>query len=433
MSAITPQQSLHKAQTLLDMRQYAAAEAEARRALAADPNLRGGHSILALALSQQEKHQAACEEAAAEIRLAPTWYYGFYTLGNVKLKMRAMVDAKTALNEAIRLDPYFVESYARLADLLRMETAFEESIAVARKGLAINPQNLGCLLILAESLGETRQFSEALAAAETALQLAPDSALAHGITASILMKKGQHKRASEIFREALRLDPTSAFEQEMLIQTMKGRNPLYAMLLRSVYLLTALPHPLGRNLVITWFVSGIIITGMAVLVGVIESAPAFFVPLLIGYLFVAFWVFAAGPLFDLTLILDRFGRMILSPQRKRGALLIGIVVAIALVLGLIGFSSPEPTRSKGIIAALQTAGIVIPLSTLVSGRLTARSRRQVIVLILALAVLTLFGVIYTGFRYLTIYHNPGYLYYLIILCGYSAFGFAGLERVRRGK
>src|SRR3954447_7624129 len=64
------------------------------------------HFFLAICLSELEQHVEATEHAQRAIHLAPDEPFGYYALAKVMMGRRWYAEAKQAILEAIRLDPY---------------------------------------------------------------------------------------------------------------------------------------------------------------------------------------------------------------------------------------------------------------------------------------------------------------------------------------
>lgn len=386
------QGSLIRAETYLQMRQFAVAESELRRVLASSISAPDAHSLLALALLYQNKLQEAVTEAHRGVSTDPNSPYAHYVLGILKLAQKSPLQAEQSFREAIRLNPHEVRAYALLADCLRARDDFNGAIKAAREGLAINPNHSDCLQTLAIAQLGVRQYDLAGETVETLLRVDPQSADAHVIRAVIRVERRDYKAASADFREALRIDPNSKYAQEMLIETMKARNPIYALVMNYFRWMSGMP---GRT---RWLIviGGVI--GLQFIARSVRDNPAaqpFFIAALTVYLTFVFLTWTAVPLFDLVLRLDRFGSLILPKPRKIASNWVGLALLTAAALLIAGLTQSGHAQTRFLLAAAQTAGLIIPLAGIFTDDLTPNNRLLVIAWTAALAILILLGFTYT--------------------------------------
>jgi hypothetical protein len=143
-----------------------------------------------------------------------------------------------------------------------------------------------------------------------------------------MLHEGRPKEAMEHFREALRLDPDMEFARGGIVEAMKARWWPYGLLLRLWLRLGRF----GRKGQWAIVVGLVLVVNLASRVG--KESPSL-KPWTDGLTTVYFWfavaTWTAGPVFDLLLHLNRFGRLALSRDQRRGATLIG-----AILLGALG-------------------------------------------------------------------------------------------------
>ncbi len=109
--------------------------------------------------------------------------------------------------ELIVAYPREIESYHRLAVLLRGDSNHEESTEVAKQGLAIDGDARRLWNSLAATYSEMGRHAEAIDAAHRYLKLAPAEANAYDSLALAYEFAGDHERALEALSQALHLDP----------------------------------------------------------------------------------------------------------------------------------------------------------------------------------------------------------------------------------
>ena len=124
-----------------------------------------------------------------------------------------------SLRKAVDIEPDFALALGWLAHTITRRThlyvfdraerarCFEEAIAIARQGIALNPGNSVAYGALSRPLAVLGRFEEAVAAAETATSLNPNLAMAQGALGYVCAASGQPERALTALQRALRLNP----------------------------------------------------------------------------------------------------------------------------------------------------------------------------------------------------------------------------------
>jgi tetratricopeptide repeat protein len=200
---------------------------------------------------------------------------------------------------------------------------------------------------------------EAGAAMEGALARDPDDAFTHANRGWSLLHEGDPRRALEHFREALRLEPELDFARAGLIEALKARYWLYRQVLRY-FLWIARLTPGAR-----WAVVIGLVVCQQVVARTMRANPELtpiLMPLLIGYLTFALTTWTAAPLTNLMLRLNRFGRLVLSPEERTGSNWVGAFVIIALICLGYGIVRSSPLDLPGWIGAFAFVWLLMPVS-----------------------------------------------------------------------
>jgi len=155
------------------------------------------------------------------------------------------------------------------------------------------------------------------------------------------------------FREALRLDPTDEMARAGLVDAMKARNPLYALLLRY----TLWSSRLGGRATILLFVGFILASRLGR--GLARDPQLSWLGFaLVGVLLLFVWTtYAGNPLFNLLLRLDPLGRHALDDDQRTEANLVGTLVAIGLPAAV---AAIVLQAMPAIAVAVATLGGVVP-------------------------------------------------------------------------
>ncbi len=332
---------LNRAQMLLSQERYELAEKELRAALIENPDDSGVLSMLAVCLCEQKKYEEATSAAEQAIASRPDDDFAFYALAIVMYQRNRFAESREAINQAIALDPYDPHHHAHVAALEIQANNYQACLDASDRGLACDPENQRCTNLRAVALTKLGRREEAAAAMETALDLNPENAATHANKGWAALHDREPKEAMEHFREALRLEPDLDWARAGIVEAMKARNPIYRWLLAWFLWLSGLSPRVQMGLVI-----GIVI-GQSVLVSLTQSVPALapIAPFLIyGYLGFVWMTWVSSRLFNVVLMFNKFGRLVLSDRERRESLIVacylalglGVVLVDAIFFGFVG-------------------------------------------------------------------------------------------------
>ena len=236
---------LRRASMLLEQRRFSDAQGELRRLLADDPENVGAHSLLSMALSQDDRigdmartpeHReqllTATQHAQLAIAADPNDSIGFYALA-VSMSARgdhaAAIDAGQSAISARSLRCGFLRGGFR-GDVA--VTSVCRIFGTAEQGLRVDPEHGSCTNLRSLALDRLGRGSDAIDAARAQLSRQPDDSNAHAAVGFAHLNRGEYKPAQESFREALRLDPTDEFARSGMIQAINSGNIFYRTLHR---------------------------------------------------------------------------------------------------------------------------------------------------------------------------------------------------------
>lgn len=225
-------QSLERAKTLLDMRRPADAERELRGLLAQEPQNALAHSFLAVALISQGDVMGAIDAAREGVQLAPDHWFPHYAAGHVYHRARQGDPALAAARTALSLAPEEASVWELVVRIHQMRGEWAYAADAARQGLALTPEDSDLASLLARALNMLGQTDQARETAARAVALDPESATAHLVYGWVLLTGGHPRPAADAFREVLRLDPGFGAARDLLVTSLKERNPLNRFLTR---------------------------------------------------------------------------------------------------------------------------------------------------------------------------------------------------------
>ena len=351
-------QNLERAQLLYQQSRHDLAEAELRQALADDPNDACAHALLGLCLAKREQFQEATNETQQAIHLAPDFPFAHYAHAHVLDDRNRFPEALAAINEAIRLNPEDADYFALLADIHFQERRWSSALEAAEQGLQFDAEHVACTNLRAMAMVKLGRKAEAGATIDSALSRNPDNSLTHANQGWTLLERGEPTKAAEHFREALRLNPQNEWARQGIIEALKAKNFIYALMLKYFLWMGKFSRSAQWLIILGGYF------GNQALAAVAHNNPdlaPWILPLRILYVVFALMTWLAYPFFNLLLRLNKFGRLVLSPEQTLASNLFGLCLLFALVgLGGClwrGFNSPW------VIVAAVFGFLLIPVSS----------------------------------------------------------------------
>jgi Flp pilus assembly protein TadD len=186
------------------------AEKELRRALAANPNDAHAHALLAYALGRQRRFVEAQSEARQAIHLAPEDPFTHRVRAWLKGLWGHTAEVDRAYREVLRLDPHNAFAHEALAHNFFIQDRLTEALDMADRGLAHDPQHVGCLNRRAQALAKLGRLEQAQEAIDTALRIDPADAESHATHGWIESLRRRTLHALQSCRMALELNPEDA-------------------------------------------------------------------------------------------------------------------------------------------------------------------------------------------------------------------------------
>jgi tetratricopeptide (TPR) repeat protein len=316
-----------RALLLFDQSRHELAEGELRQALATDPRDSFAHALLALCLSKREKFNEATAEARQAIHLAPDFPFAHYAMASICHDRQRNAEALTAIQEALRLDSSDADYFALLAAIHLDERRWPAALEAAERGLQLDSEHVGCTNLRAIALVKLGRKSEAGLTIETALAKNPENAITHANQGWTLLAQSNPQQALEHFREALRLDPESEWARQGIVEALKARNIVYAIMLRYFLWMARLSSGAQWGIILAGYF------GYRLLGSVSKARPdlaPWLMPIRILYIAFVLLTWTADPLFNLLLRLSRFGRLVLSREQVVASNWVGSCILIAL-------------------------------------------------------------------------------------------------------
>jgi tetratricopeptide (TPR) repeat protein len=319
---------LERGLLLYQQSRHELAEAELRQAISLEPHDSLGHALLALCLSQREQFQDATAEAQQAIHLQPDSSFAHYAHAHVLNDRNRPDEALPAIEEAIRLDSVDADYFALLAAIHFKERRWPKVLSAAEQGLQFDPEHLGCTNLRAMAMVKLGRRAEAGATIDAALAKNPESAVTHANQGWTLLEKGEPKQALEHFRESLRLDPENEWARQGIVEALKARNVIYAVMLKYFLFMSRFSARGQWAIILGGYFGNRLLGALA------DSNPSlapWLLPVRILYVCFALMTWMASPFFNLLLRMNRFGRLVLSREQTVASNWFGACLLCALI------------------------------------------------------------------------------------------------------
>jgi tetratricopeptide (TPR) repeat protein len=361
--------TVQRGELLYQQSRFDLAETELRQALGAEPGNAYAHALLALTLIQRKRVDDATDEAKQAIHLAPDFAFAHYALSKVWYEQDRYDEARTAIEEAIRLDPHDADYRFMLAAIHFDKRRWADALRVAEEGLALDAEHPDCANLRAMALVKLGRKDEAGATIDAALARNPENAATHANQGWALLHQGKADQALGFFRESLRLNPHNEWARQGIVEALKARNPVYAVMLRYFLWMSTLSQRAQWGVIIGGYIANRALTQASRANP--ELAP-WLLPLRILYVTFVVLTWTAEPVFNLLLRLNRFGRLALSREQIVESNWIGLAMLLAL-LSLAAYLV-SGLQEAFLVSAMVCGLLIIPLAgTLKTSRGRART------------------------------------------------------------
>lgn len=323
---------LQRARLLLAQSRPADAERELLPALAQAPESAEIHAMLALCRLRLQRADEALPSATAAIGFAPDWAFTHYVHAVVLRELDKFKPALAAIAEAIRIDPDDADHFTVQASIHLQRDDWSAALASADEALRLDPEDNDAANLRAMALVRLGRKDEAVHTVSQNLSRDPNDAFSHANQGWNALHRNDPRRAQEHFREALRLDASLDYARQGLLEALKARNPVYRAML--AYFLW-----MGRmSGKIQWAFALGVVFGNRALRSLASTHPQFawiYAPVQVLFYGFIYLSWTAVPMFNFTLLFDRFGRHVLTRRERIGALVFG--VSFLLVVGALAW------------------------------------------------------------------------------------------------
>lgn len=357
---------LDRAGLLLEQGRVRDAEVAAREVLSKEP-----YNDIALALLGRCAYEGGhykdgmgfLQEALA-LRPEHSFYHYLVAFGHYQLGHHAA--AVHALETAQALHPDVAEYFGLHAFVLLASKQWEDALARADEGLAVEADNLTCLNARSRALNKLRRTGEAIETMQDALALDPENESTHITVAWNYLEKGSHKQAQHHFREALRLNPNSEAARSGLKEALKSNLAPYRWLLQYHFWI----HNKGTR----WrsaapLVLYVLFRLLSGALGASEATEGLvWLPLSL-YLLLVVTSWTISPVANFVLLFHPLGKYAVTNSERWSAITVVSALASGLTLLLLALATPladNPDWGGSVyLAAITLITLALPLGELV--------------------------------------------------------------------
>jgi tetratricopeptide (TPR) repeat protein len=335
-----PDQLIRRAELLIQQHKFNEAEKVLSDLLAQYPTDIRVLALMSEVKLQQHEVDQAEELINSAIGLSPDIGYLFYLKSRVYIDRKQYDEAEKQLEQAISVEPTDADFYALLASIKLMRKQYTESLSIANTALEHDPENISALNTRSTALSKLDRHEESHQTIEGALREDPNNAHTHANYGWNLLEKGDHEKALKHFSEALKNNPNAEYAQIGMAEALKARYLIYRWFLKYSFWIGNLTAKYQWGVIIGFYV------GFKILRVVASNSPTlepYLMPVIILLSLVAFSTWVIGPIGNLFLRLNKYGKHLLDKKEILSSNFVGLS-AIVFVSGVIAYLLTQDER-----------------------------------------------------------------------------------------
>lgn len=322
------EQQIKRAQILFSQKRFADAEKEFGQLISGNPHKAYYHCMLALCFLYQLKFKQAEEHAQEAIGIEPSSSFPYYVSSLVFFNQQKTDQSKSMIDKAIGLDPFDANYFSVLASIWLSKKEWALALQKANEGLAVDPEHIDCLNARAKALIKLDDRNAAYDTINEALYFDPQNSYTHANLGWGLIEKGDYKKALGHFKQSLSIDPTNKYAKAGLVEALKAKYWFYRMFLRYAFWISNMKSKAQWAILIGFYL------GSHVLRAIGESYPQLEVittPLVILYVLFALTTWLIGPLSNLFLRLNKYGKHALTEDAIQCSNYVGLSFLVSIL------------------------------------------------------------------------------------------------------
>jgi Tfp pilus assembly protein PilF len=405
---MTGEKLLQRARFFLEQKRYEDAEVALRQMLGNEPANAEVLVLLALCLKEKEDIDEAMQVVKQAIASNAGYDPAYYIYSVLLFRDQKTDEARKQLEIAISINPFHAEYFGLMAQIHLVRKQFLQAFEVARKGLAIDPDNINCLNVQTTALIKLNRKEEARQSIDKALEKDPENAHTHANVGWNLLEKNDPEQALGHFKKSLQLDPQSEYAKAGMVEALKAKYLPYRLFLRYAFWMSKLRGTYQWMVIIGFYLFYRFLSHAA---QQMPQLQVFIFPLLILLLLLAVSTWIIVPLSNLFLRFNIYGRYALSREDTVSSTWVGLALATGLIsLIIYVFSQYFVLMALAIYAFT----MMIPLSHMFSDN--SKKQKWRLPYVIALGMIGVLAVINVGL------HNnvgPAVSLYILALIGFQ--------------
>lgn len=175
-----------------------------------------------LALFVNNDFKQAVEVLKTLLERYPHSAIGHRELGDVYWSLGRYADSAKAYQQAVKLNPQYVEAWRELGESYEAMMSFDDAIAAYRQALKLNANSPELWCSLGQALVQQEQHFDAIGALRKSIQLKSEHAPAWSTLGHAYFKQNKLQDAANALRESLRIQPEDALTWYRLGLTCNG-------------------------------------------------------------------------------------------------------------------------------------------------------------------------------------------------------------------
>lgn len=340
------EQLVSRAEVLLEHKRYSEAEQLLSTALEQAPNNVLILHLYSRLLAEQKQHDKALTLINQAIHLSPDYSYLYFTKASILIDREEYDQAEDLLSTAINIDPNIAQYYAYWGTIKVNRKQYQKGLDLANRALEIEAENLLALNTRSTALLKLNQKEEAIKTIEGALKEDPDNPYTHTNYGWGLLEKGDPKKALEHFQEALKQDPDYSYAQAGMGEALKARYFLYRIFLKYSFWMSNITAKYQWAVVIGFY---LLIRLFDFVATSNEALEPIFTPIVIALSLLAFSTWVIGPISNLFLRFNSYGKHLLTAKEKLSSNFVALSFII-LLIGLAAYVFSMNEKWVGVIA-----------------------------------------------------------------------------------
>lgn len=180
------------------------------------PNDAVAYKNLGIAYEAQQRYSEAIEQYQKAIKLDPEYAHAYNNLGQAYARQRRYVEAIEQFHRAIEMDPKYARAHNGLGSVYYAQKQYSEAIEQFRRAIELDPQYLNAYANLGNSYYAQQRYPEAIEKYQKAIELNPKDAHAYANLGNVHFTQKRYEVAIRLYERAVELDSKKTYVAYLL-------------------------------------------------------------------------------------------------------------------------------------------------------------------------------------------------------------------------